>query len=268
MRVHRYFADHGNTTLMEGRLRLSKPSQFNDPFECVHRFAGEYNAGHAAGGFCEMPEDEVMGHLRGIYGPSLPLKAGQRPVDLLGEYFVSVGGRAFVDPDECQNSAEQLLSMCCFSNANSRFDNEILLWSYYGNKHCGVRIEFEIDENTMPIFHVKYSKERHAVNLHEDGSYDFGKFDDVLLTKAKIWEIEDEVRLIINKRYTQEIQTEVGPVHYFPFERQWVTGVDLGIRCDPKVEAEIREIVANSYPDTLKVRKAERHQDNFSLVYV
>ena len=273
MRLHRYFGSHADTTLREKRLLLAKVSDFNDPFEFVHRFIGEFTVEHAEKDFSLMPENELLAYLSvleraesfegakcGIYGT---------PRQRLAEFFVKSGGRPIIDPFHCHKLADDHFRLCCFSTTDVTSDSEILLWSHYARCHQGVRIEFDLDEQKLPLSGVIYSRIRCAIDFAK--AYEGNHTNEVLLqsfqTKALAWKYENEVRLIINKDCLEKKPIPLGYRYYFPFAPSSVKSVDFGINCDPETINAVCAILKAGYPDVI-VRQAFHHPDDYAIKYL
>lgn len=91
-----------------------------------------------------------------------------------------------------KNDFAQRTGMLCFSN---RWKNP-LLWSHYADRHRGMALGFEIDDNvTVP---VRYRRTRLRLDVAsivaKDGfSADLG--EDLYATKSMDWSYEEEVRV-------------------------------------------------------------------------
>jgi hypothetical protein len=102
--------------------------------------------------------------------------------------------------------------------------DSILMWSYYGQDHKGVCIEFEIEEDPRMLSKVEYCTERPTVQMEKLMKDLCGKIfaqksssgikeDPVLLplvvqpyiSKAKEWEHEQEYRLIFPEQILDEL---------------------------------------------------------------
>ena len=108
--------------------------------------------------------------------------------------------------DSVDGIKESLLVSCFSTNKDS-----ILMWSHYADKHKGLCIEFEVDNDNFKK--VKYSKKRSQIDLKAITAvvlgYDFigetvgkenkalmNRLTKLLLTKSRDWEYEEEVRTI------------------------------------------------------------------------
>lgn len=82
--------------------------------------------------------------------------------------------------------------LLCFSR---RWRNP-LLWSHYGDRHKGVALEFELDDDI--VLDVKYSPYRLRMDIEkalDRGWFSEQEADEVAITKSSHWKYEKEVRV-------------------------------------------------------------------------
>lgn len=73
-----------------------------------------------------------------------------------------------------------------------------LLWSHYGDRHKGVALEFEIEDDR--VNEVSYQPDRLLLGIEKKlsaGRLDQTDVDSILKTKFKQWEYEEEVRVFV-----------------------------------------------------------------------
>jgi hypothetical protein len=88
----------------------------------------------------------------------------------------------------------------------------------------------------------------------------------LLRTKSPAWKYENEVRLILFKRYAFRKPNVPDDKYYFSFEPGWVKSVDFGIKCPPETVNAVGSIIKSDFPHAA-MRKADYHQDDFAIVY-
>lgn len=272
MRLHRYFGSHTAVTLAERRLKLAHVSSFNDPFEFVHTFTGQYTIEQAEEDLRHMPDKEIRDFLSMLdQTSSVSYHSSSKsvpPIRRLAEFFVKNGGRPPVDPFHCHKLADQFFVLCCFSLTNIDPKDEILLWSHYSRSHCGVRIEFELDEKTLPLHVVQYAHKRCAIDFVNSGDPDhtYDVLQKTFQTKAASWSYEHEVRLILKKECAQRHPVPLGYRYYLPFDSSSVRGVDFGINCDMETISAICRILQKDYSH-IKPRRAVHHEQEYSIEF-
>ena len=152
----------------------------------------------------------------------------------------------------------------CFSKTH----NSILLWSHYGCGHRGLCIEF--DANPKSFENVKYRKKRQHLDLKLITAvvlgYDFigekadsnnpkimSSISKALLTKAKDWKYESEVRIVQSaKEYIPEFDQKTNEYKYY-LSMNNITKVYVGC----KVSKEQVEQLRSKYPNLEIVQMKE-----------
>lgn len=144
--------------------------------------------------------------------------------------------------------------ICCFT---TKFDNP-LMWAHYADEHRGVCLEYAVtDDRTLDDFHrVKYSNQIDAKRIMQSYSHSGGICDELdlelLTTKPKEWEYEEEYRYIISSGDTKCVL----PVQ--------LRSIIFGARFP---EEDIEEIVAilSEYPARPKLKRATIDSQSFSI---
>lgn len=163
-------------------LMFSKPSTFNDPFDC-----NEY-----------------------LLKPELTDEMVDKALDSLGENLTTeYRNRLKKNLQNPENVAEILreekekFKMTCFS----RISDETLMWSHYADKHNGICVGFKFPINYQEKFilcGVRYENEIKPI----DGETDFLRTSLYwLTTKSERWVYENEVRAITKTIPEKERQT-------------------------------------------------------------
>src|SRR5687768_11800598 len=109
MRLHRYFSSHADTTLREGRLRLSHASALNDPFEFVHNNTGRMTEADALAFFTSSLGQSAITEFRPKAESENPELAKKFFNDLpaLAQLFAACDpGAPIVEPAECHRIAD------------------------------------------------------------------------------------------------------------------------------------------------------------------
>lgn len=143
--------------------------------------------------------------------------------------------------------------------------DSILMWSYYGQDHKGVCIEFEIEEDPRMLSKVEYCTERPTVQMEKLMKDLCGKIfaqkssseingDPVLLplvvqpyiSKAKEWEHEQEYRLIFPEQILDEMNIQKKMCDDKKERYMYnvkITKVFLGAAMSDEQKSEIRSII-------------------------
>lgn len=163
---------------------------------------------------------------------------------------------------EMMNMRDRMYVSCLSATYDS-----ILMWSYYGQDHRGLCLEFEIDENSKYLSKVEYQTERPTMQLEKLMRNFCGQLfaqrdmsnvskDPTLLplvvqpyiTKSKEWEHEQEFRLIyleeaFSKEGIEECMCDDGKERYMcPVK---ITKVFFGANMSYENKKALRETISS-----------------------
>lgn len=176
------------------KLYFSKPSSFNDPFDCLVRFEET------------IKEKDFRAYLERKQITQWPDGAHSEAeaIEIMNNAYKKLG----------RIIADNVWGVSCFSK---EWDN-LLLWSHYADSHKGICIGFKTQfllnsncirtknfpfgdkmgssyKNIMPLVNVKYSNTFPKFYNPYKESYD--GLEQFLLTKSSKWSYEGEVRAIL-----------------------------------------------------------------------
>jgi hypothetical protein len=254
MRLYKYFRPERLDGLRNRRICFSRPSTFNDPFDCLPHFAEsrELNPVGSRTYFLQArPEDisrpelreEVQNHVRRSYekDPSFTLHAVMlvEPMPADGQANMAQGFREYLKP-EMQNSMV-VLSL-------SENQNSLLMWAHYAADHSGFAIGFNAEHpyfqsagsnpgNPGYLHRVVYAEERPSGVL---GSLSVEK---AYLTKSPEWGYEREWRVL--QRASNASEVLANDVHLFAFPETAVAEVILGARMKDTTRTELLEVLGD-----------------------
>jgi len=292
MLLHRYFGSHAFETLKKSKLKTSRISDFNDPFEFlfVPIIQKEITSEAARGALRFFQENPDF--LMGIFSNNPQYQ--QLPVPLTEEiiqqslrnnedwWIATIVKNWHIIKETIKlptiQRRRQVIDMelraICFSDANtvSRQD-DILLWSHYTKGHTGVRIGFEFPTNQFQIVGMKYEMERVKVDVSfwlDDGSI-LKALEESATVKSKAWKYEGEYRLFTKTGCCEPIEMKkcdstTTIEHFLEFKHEWVKTVDFGaLYPDAEVQPVI-ELLKKEYPNAV-CRKAKFHETEYALEY-
>lgn len=162
--------------LGSSKLKFSKPSEFNDPFDCNITVNTDNSY------------EEIESYIHGL------ISEGKLKEERVKEFEEKL-----CDPDyrfELTNKsikeAKEAFGITCFSQ-NS---NNLLMWAHYANMHRGIAIKFDILNDPdlfMTPYHVKYSDKYPEYNYIRDKN---SAATCLLETKSLDWKYEEEIRIM------------------------------------------------------------------------
>lgn len=229
VRLFKYLDFKGGLAMLEHHnLQFTNATKFNDPFDC-HPALFDYS---------HVPE---------------------RPHNWPPADFLSSKGEN--DMENLRNSTW----MCCLS----KVFNSLLMWAYYNN-HKGICIglnkeavlkccQYKFFGMMFPFAgEVKYKD----ILQKPDYFKDHPSWDDLLLTKAKDWEHEQEVRIItkdpawvhagrdIPEELKKEEVVDWKEIrHYLPLSRDCFESIYLGVNMLPRNKNKIIEAAKKVNPN-------------------
>ena len=195
-------------SLRESKVWLSRPEEFNDPFDSVHAIGMLGPAMSMTDSFAEQIADAIskadpniavqIAELRqqGVTCLKILQTMGRSSevqflVSTMGTYL---GGMEYA-LDDIQMLYRRKLGVCCFTASSS----SILMWSHYADNHRGICVEYDISkwppgdplrEDLYPVIYEEQLVEARGVlsNQHP------GLL--AALHKAPDWQYEKEWRLV------------------------------------------------------------------------
>lgn len=229
--------------LLDGKAYLPSPSQFNDPFDCLPTVA--------------LPTSmEAFNAKRHLLVPrfvaSMPGITAEEVERALEDAFAgaTIEHLSAITSSSFKRSAENTGVFCLAACVNS-----VLMWSHYASLHTGIALRFDwrkqLHGGIMPLFKVRYAKERHRIL----GFFEEPEVDDALVdglrTKAEFWEYEQEWRFI-------EANAAGTTVNFLP---EMIDQVILGANCRSKDAEWIYDIAEARGIEVLKAIPSETNFD-------
>jgi len=229
-------------------LQFTNASQLNDPFDCHPKLLDYSN----------VPESKLQGWIP-------------------GEWMREKG----------ENDALNLRNdtwLCSLSKVN----DSLLMWAHYCYNHKGVCIGLNIDkvmESVPPMFGVIYTKplvidvQYRSIIERPDGYYDAPElFKYLWKTKAKEWEYEQEVRLVIPRpnamyaaltpaqaKHPKETWDWREIHHYMPLKGECFESIYFGINIDEQKKQQIIRFATKKLNPNIKLYQMRVDVDAFRL---
>lgn len=242
----------------KNELWYSLPKDFNAPFDCNLRL-------HTRGS----TDDDWIQHLRGI-----PNKTPEE----VQATELAIKRRSWRNNEGFQNIGQmrheetyRKSSVLCFS----KIGNSIPMFSYYGDSHRGIALEFEFSEDDLPcavdyrapngypyagkiVFaDVKYPENYPELNFHRLSRTAQGRLDmitNMIFTKHHEWEHEAEFR-IFRHRLSAGLAK---------FERTQLKRIIFGCNTSINDEKLVKDWLKN-WPNEVKFAKCYQSDTSFEL---
>ena len=222
--LHKYVTLATLKRILEGTIRMTQPSAFNDPFELL-------------------PEIVVRkGHPEGPVSLSFDIRAPRR------EMQAGVCGQL---PDDCTSSdfisrqilddLNQHVGVLCLSKS----PNSILMWSHYADQYQGAVISFDAHhEFFADQIGVEYVSERPRIPIETYTSDPIPLAE--LCNKSEEWQYEHEVRiarLLSECNKTDHVDPRGFPVFTADLPPDAIVSIALGERTTVAQQKEIYTLV-------------------------
>ena len=136
---------------------------------------------------------------------------------------------------EILNVLLKQFGVTCFSGSN----NNILMWSHYGDSHRGICLEFDTSNDFFDeLYIINYPKndDRPVINMHEMQCSDTF-YTGLFTTKYKTWAYEEEWRLFNKPGKTQK------------YPKEALTGIYFGVKVDESLRNTVCLILQKQNPD-------------------
>jgi len=244
--------EHLVSLLSDGKLKLSRPDRFNDPWDCRVHY--------------QVPTDpaEIEGaiqHWKKLNRKHHPeISEAKRA---LGAYDIKSNPnklRSVLVQTE-QSLYDHLCKLYRIYCLSEKSDMP-LMWGHYASAHTGICLEF--DTKRIPfagaITKVRYLSAYPAYNIVDENAYH------ALTTKSADWSYETEWRLIAEEReFARSPVTIKTDDDFLIIPPGVLKSIIIGCLTDNSTQRKIEHIIKKTAPSVL-VRKATLEQDKYGLV--
>jgi len=243
--------EHLVSLLSEGKLKLSRPDQFNDPWDCrVHYQVPMDSAGR------ERAIDHWKELNRKHYPHITEAKRAIMAYDIKSNPSKLEVALAKTEAILYEFLCNQYRIYCL-----SEKPDVALMWGHYAGAHTGVCLEF--DAKRAPFAgaaKVKYLSAYPAYDIVAGDAYDS------LFTKSADWSYEAEWRLIAEERaFARSSRTIKTDNDFLMIPSGVLKSITMGCLTDKSAQRLIQNIIKTNAPSVL-VRKATLARDRYGLV--
>lgn len=281
-------------TLATNAIRLTRPLEFNDPFDInlEELFGSDHAEFHQ--GLLEAHCDFVCGEIDYAKLPDNAMKAKMIAINqalrrasqeqraaFKAELLQTPVGELYdtASLEELRsNTLEQVRQMLRFYGvfcATKRHD-DLLMWAHYANKHTGVVFEFYPDVENDSMFlaakAVAYSKDRplmyrtpadmiRRAYTMSPGESGMTMLNNIVFTKSTAWEYEQEVRLAI-----PDLVKEGETFATLKFARHELRSIYFGCRISQADKDKVATL-GRGLNSKVKLFQAATSKRNYTLEY-
>lgn len=265
MRLYKYCDAGGIEILRSNSIKVSSPSEFNDPFDCNPIPDTTTPASREALKTMIKASSGVWRSLsNGTTPPGMPAAT-----DLAGvvQNYERILEKTVSDKREVHDTmmlALDKLAILCLSAQR----NNHLMWAHYGDRHRGLVIEVE-SEGIFPIgddstvhrrlLQVQYSDDRPLFR------YDAVLAPGAYTTKGKAWSYEEEWRVIYHQK--EFITRVVGgrELHLLPLPPENIRTVLLGSKMPDSHRREVRRLLSDEHYSHAQLVQMEMDPSSYSV---
>lgn len=281
--MYKYISDELPHFFENGMLRFTQPGQFNDPFEllpCYVDFMGVNTKKYVLENIETWLKEERK--TEPWYKKLVPLSVKLFAVRLLStsknkhitkvmDEFDAMG--LSIANGQYRNIIDQSDGILCLSET----EDNLLMWSHYGNSHKGYVIEFDTshkffnqvipNEKTGGVVEyagspqkVTYTKHRKTISFWQKS------MSEVFLTKGSDWEYEKEYRMVLPLESATKVIDDNIHLFHIPFEA--VKSIIFGAKCEEEfVQSCIEKMHSwDSKHKEFSIFKLELSDQSFGLV--
>jgi len=282
MKLYRYLDFSGGLrTLKDSVLKVTRPINFNDPFEYLIRMRVNRNTFRKC---CldKIPKKEMDSLVRtklkekGIIKPTKRQK--QVEYNNIKDDFRKKFENGF-NRSSAERAVKRLdllspvMGVTCFTEN----DNNSLMWSHYSDGHKGMVIEFEtnIAFKVKPqIIKIKYVEEPPSIIVpywalkDSNSSTSSVHQKKILGYKHIIWKYEKEYRIQFDVNILRKEKSADGEeLLLFDIPKESIRRVVMGCRMSPKCFEELKAILNQSNYRHLKIQRSVAPVSSYKLDY-
>jgi hypothetical protein len=263
-----YTADVAKIVLRTGRVRLSSPTLFNDPFDCYFSLEPKFDFDAHREKFCDRFVEVMFQEQEPAFAPDYrltpQLQAFRNAARHIGREKVREAfGATYAEMvHNIKLISEQAREAWTKERRDYRLfcvcegKDNLQLWSHYTASHTGAAFQFEciedLDSPWLAAKRVAYSEEAPSMATEEqwtDGMLGLLplEFNDdlwtrLVTTKARVWEYEKEWRVIFVRRPDENQGYE--DTEFYPRE---ISKVFLGCRMTESDRNEMVQLIDGSF---------------------
>lgn len=170
-----------------------------------------------------------------------------------------------------QDKIEQYIlryRIACFSEEN----NNILLWSHYGDKHRGVVITFKnafeyFENNILKVEYSDFRIKMPFLDIFSQEKESIIKTEwerNILITKSDCWKYEKEWRLL----KTKDKCLEENGMSFYPIDKECISSITLGCCIPEENKKTIQEYIRNHSLGHICLQQSVPQDNTFQLTTV
>lgn len=279
MIVTKYLGSHLEDILTNCRLKVSRVSKLNDPFEFRYKCVGDFTKKEAENFLQERLKRENFIQLlsgsnefRGKSEEEIKNHFQENKIEIVNKILETMPDAHRQIIDDVSENADKTIRIICFSKPIQKSLDELLLWSHYARSHSGSRIWINLSlEPLLAIkqYEVKYRDDLVSLDI-SDPNIDLNSepiFIKALETKAKCWEYEQEIRVLIDKNYCKLEEVAGETLEYINISLESLTRIDFGVWFPEEERNTLIESLRTNGISNIKFFQCKRSYDKYAIEY-
>ena len=244
--LYKYMAINSNlfSLLINNELWFSKPSDFNDPYDCNLSYdlsAMTYEYLYNTLRFYDRNRDgndEAIKN-RALYLSNNPLEIEKIGKDVIQEKLDKKG-------------------IACFSESCEI----LLMWSHYANSHKGICLTFNFDNDIdFPRFAYKVEYPDFYPKIKSIGGDQLKHDQQIFANKSKEWEYEKEIRIIRDSKWHDKFR---GAIAFNPIV---LTEIKFGYKSSEEDIKTVSNLALQKYPH-IKLYRSQLKKAEFGIEFI
>lgn len=278
MLLHKYTTTLGKDIILNGRIKVSDPYNFNDPFEHavnvidvkpseIKKFTLK-NKNELAFIYSSLVKQGLKQTWKQFRKQNFDPKFREEKAREIATRSSESLRHLFV-PKE--GEATEYFFVSCFCAQPDDLADEILMWAHYSEGQKGIRYWIDSDllgsGDGYSLTKVDYQEETPKLYTRDFIAKQRTNIESALQqrlkTKSKVWKYENEHRWFVDKKHV----FEEGKAYYTKINRNVVKKIDFGIKCDNSVKEEIRTRIKELNLD-IELRQARQDDKVYKINYL
>lgn len=278
MLLFRYFSKglHVLQTIRELQLKLSKISEFNDPFECMYSLADEPTYEEALASLtyrvtAGLTLEMARPHFPGLEDAQIQERLLSTLPDAAKNFISNFSAIQAEHMRRREESYDKFMRVCCFSDSSAEMQSELLMWAHYADKHTGLRLGFGFPAGGLYPFkmvEIEYKDARlqlDLMHLQRNPEQFQAGLEKAQKRKNPAWKYEKEHRLIASTRAASLIWKD--QMTFVAINPLWLRRLDFGAKFPPAERDSITELIKKRHPH-IECFQATYHSKDFALRYI
>jgi Protein of unknown function (DUF2971) len=273
MILHKYIDEKGKCSIEHSELKVSIPSEFNDPFEFLPRDVTIWtNKKKKTLLFSKQNLDMVYETYKNA-GLVKNKKQFKRDVKDKEKYIKIFdrridNGMIWSGIQGMKDYADQVTRVISFSSEKASEYDQILMWSHYTDKHKGIRIHFDTSKFRLQeeVFkEVEYLETRVPFDalLSPKSKAFLDQVNKFLITKSIAWYYEKEYRLILTPNYCYSKDN----LNFYKILPECIVKIDLGFNSNSILQNEIITLLKRNENKHIILTRAFIDEKEYKLNY-